>query len=521
MRGSKLYSKGASRAVVVGLVLIAPVVGWLAGTAVDDFREGQRLAEYAVPLRNLAVDVARESGRILGLPVAPEGPCSDEDLDQLRRVVFAGRHVADAGRIKAGQIVCTAVWGRDVGTATVPSGAHQSQSGIHFWRQVANPARLGLLSDIAATNDSIVFTSPSAFAAYSSGRTDIQSFVSNREGTYVYQSFVPSGTEDGAARLNEVYAPSLRICSEDSRIGVCVEAYRLGFYQYAAWTLMVVGLILGAALACAFLLMRRHYRRSIPGGLLYAMEHNEIKINYQPIRELHSGRIVGAEALSRWTHPDLGPVSPPTFFNWAETLGLGRELTRYVVRTVLAESGEAMRKYDGFYIAINVAPPDLEDGTFLEYLLAQASQFSVPPNRIALEIIETSDFSKGNPVELLASLRGQGFKVFIDDFGCGYANLSHLAQWPIDAIKIDRSFVDIQNGGLPSVQILEQIIQLGDCLGLQLVVEGIESADQIEFLLNQSGSIRGQGWLLGRPMPVRDFLNLVCAESMSVLRHAA
>ena len=496
-----------TRSVVILLAFLAglPVIGTAIGSFIDGMREKQRLSGYVESLRMLSTAVAADGTRLLRTPVTASGACSDADLHVLRELLFTTHHLADIGRVKDGSIYCSAIWGRLTAPSPLPPAHRHSPTDTLFWRNASNPISPKITSDIAANATMVVFTSPLAFSAYRNGFPDVESYVTSRDLTYVFQSF-PAQASPG--RLAERLASStLRVqqCASNSAVDICVTAFRTGYYHYATLTLGTVGAVIGILLSLAFWFVKRSHARSLSGGLERAFAHGDIKIQYQAIRRLDGGEIVGAEALSRWTHPELGPIAPPTFIGWAEALGFGRTFTRYVARRVLAEANDLLRQPNGFYISINVSPADLEDPTFLPFLLDLALENEVSPQRVALEVTESAQFSKSDGADTLAKFRAEGFRIFIDDFGCGYSNLSSLVQWPIDVLKIDQSFVKAVATNTVAGRILERVIELAESMNLQAIAEGVETLDQSAMLLRRSATICGQGWALGRPCPIQEF----------------
>ena len=232
-----------------------------------------------------------------------------------------------------------------------------------------------------------------------------------------------------------------------------------------------------------------------------ALRQQKIRIEYQPLRALATGKVKGAEALARWTHDEVGPISPATFIPWIESLGLQKTFTRYVVQNALDGVNELLAHQASFYLSINVSPSSLEDDSFFGFLLESVRKRNIEPSRIVLEITESVQFVSESPAELFNQYREAGFKIFLDDFGVGYSNLGNLMHWKIDGVKLDRLFVQSIGDSSENVPVLDQVLEMAKQLGLLLVIEGVETQDQADFILKRAPHAVGQGWLLGRPGP--------------------
>lgn len=229
------------------------------------------------------------------------------------------------------------------------------------------------------------------------------------------------------------------------------------------------------------------------------MRHGNIHVVYQPLVALASRKMVGVEALARWTHETLGPISPELLFKWAESSGAARKLTRYVVQCALNGVRDRLTGATPFYISINVSPRDIEDPTFCAFLSDTVKALGIDPGRIVLEITESLVFMVEDPKALLSDYQQAGFRILIDDFGAGYANLNNLLHWAVDGIKLDRALVQALNGNSWADAVLDSVLEMARRLNIRLVVEGIETEDQAAYVRQHAPQAIGQGWLFGRP----------------------
>ena len=255
--------------------------------------------------------------------------------------------------------------------------------------------------------------------------------------------------------------------------------------------------------------MEQQLRRAIANG--------KLRLVYQPIVNLEDGRIVGAEALSRWTDEDGFPVGPDVFIRLAEERGFIGAITKLVVRNALREMGETLRNHPDFQLSINAAPADLADPGFLPMLDRAVEQAGVSPRRLAIEITERGTVQSQAAMEAIRLLRQKGYSVHIDDFGTGYSSLSYLHDLSIDAIKIDRSFTKAIGTGSVIGSILPQILSIAGALHLGVIVEGIETEEQAGYFASAEGRILGQGWLYGHPVPVDELIGALVEDEMREL----
>ncbi|MDO9413027.1 MAG: bifunctional diguanylate cyclase/phosphodiesterase [Pseudolabrys sp.] len=242
-----------------------------------------------------------------------------------------------------------------------------------------------------------------------------------------------------------------------------------------------------------------------------ALSANELELHYQPIIAAHGGRIVGVEALLRWTHPQRGAIGPAVFIPVAEQMGLMDTLGAFVLRRALQEA----KRWPDLYIAVNLSPLQVRDHTIVDVVRSALEESGVPPSRLMLEI--TEGVLIDNPEEMvrrIEDLHALGVRVALDDFGSGYSNLSYLQRFPLDKLKIDRSFVvalgTSANGGV----IIQAIVALGRALGLSVLVEGVETEQQ-RVLLRLAGCDEMQGFLFAKPAPAATIDRLLSQQKQN------
>jgi diguanylate cyclase (GGDEF)-like protein len=250
-------------------------------------------------------------------------------------------------------------------------------------------------------------------------------------------------------------------------------------------------------------------KKQIETGLRKAIETGDLKVYYQPLVNTASGEIVGLEALMRWTSVEFGAVSPAVFIPVAEETGLIHDIGRFVVSRACVD----LHRWPGLKMAINVSPVQLRDPGFADDIRQIVESHGHSPSRFDLEL--TEGILVNNPAiaeRKLSKLKAFGFGLSLDDFGTGFSSIGYLRQFPIDTLKIDRSFVREAGTNADANALLHSLIALGDALGLSIIAEGIENEDQLRLLrLTQCEMV--QGFLFSRPVPAEDIEALLAMHN--------
>ncbi len=252
-----------------------------------------------------------------------------------------------------------------------------------------------------------------------------------------------------------------------------------------------------------------HKRLDIENGLRRALLNNELRLHYQPKVELESRKIVGAEALVRWQHPDLGLLPPSEFIPIAEESGLIIQVGEWVLRQACKDAFNWMKLHtQPMSLSVNLSAQQLESDNFTATVLGITSEFNLPRQLLELEITESSIVQNmEKAVENLGILHRYGIRVAVDDFGTGYSSLGYLQSLPLHTLKIDRSFIHAIKTQRGEHSIIEAVIAMAKGLGLDLIAEGVENEDQHHFLHN-AGCLMAQGYLYSHPLPEADFRQL-------------
>lgn len=247
-------------------------------------------------------------------------------------------------------------------------------------------------------------------------------------------------------------------------------------------------------------------RQYLLADLRLAPYRGELLMYYQPIIDLQARRVVGAEALIRWQHPERGLVPPDAFIPLAEKSGLIEDIGLWCLDTACRQLADWRQQALDLCLTINVSARQIPDALPVEILLATMSRYGLQPADLGLEITEgvlLTDISAAST--WLDSVRQAGFMVYLDDFGTGYSSLSYLKRFRVDKVKIDKSFVRDVRADNSDRALIESVLILAESLQFKVVAEGIEEADQAE-LLTRLGCQYGQGYFYSRPVPATEFL---------------
>jgi diguanylate cyclase (GGDEF)-like protein/PAS domain S-box-containing protein len=246
-------------------------------------------------------------------------------------------------------------------------------------------------------------------------------------------------------------------------------------------------------------------RLRMENELRRAVERDELVVHYQPIVSLESGELTGFEALVRWQHPERGRVSPAEFVPLAEETGLICPIGLRVLGEACEKlvAWRAKRGGEGLTVSVNLSARQLRDPLLVESVAAILRETGVTPAAVALELTETAVVETEGAVRILGELRGLGVRLLLDDFGSGYSSLNCLHRFHLDGIKIDRAFIGLMGEQRNYAAVVHAIVMLAHNLGLELIAEGIETADQVA-MLQALRCDKTQGYYFSPPLPAEE-----------------
>ncbi|MDP9327823.1 MAG: EAL domain-containing protein, partial [Actinomycetota bacterium] len=263
-------------------------------------------------------------------------------------------------------------------------------------------------------------------------------------------------------------------------------------------------------------------RLELKADLQRAVEHGEFVLHYQPVIELESGKITGVEALIRWVHPRRGMVPPLEFIPLAEETGLIVPIGRWVLQEACTYAKDLQQRYPSdppLHMAVNLSVRQLQRPEVVDEVRDILLETGLEPSSLILEITESVMMSNMElSIERLGELKGLGVLLAVDDFGTGYSSLNYIQHFPVDILKVDKSFVDAMNSDVRKSALTATILKLAQDLDLKPVAEGIERADQLERLLELHCDL-GQGFFFAKPLD-REALQGLLTERQSMQNEA-
>jgi sensor c-di-GMP phosphodiesterase-like protein len=509
--------------------MVAAVIGisggYLIGRALTIELAEDKLTQDATHVAAQENAFGEESRVMLAtLNASPYPYCSDAELAYFRKLVFRTKYLSDVGRMHNGLIACSAEMSR----ADLPN--------VRYKADYSQPDGTNLFGDLPLFRDGnskgVLLQQGESYVVYSPHLWENRGTTSSRflytlilspgqqynsQQYNLMMSGLPSAgtkalTKDGQTRMGG----NLYVTRCSVRYYKCVSAYipiaeALDADRAYLIGFMILGGLIGA-LSSLFCCLFYLHHRSMVQQLRRAIAKDKLRVAYQPIVDLASGRIVGAEALARWIDEEGVVVGPSTFTKAAEQHGFVCSITRLVLRHAMSEMSAMLRSHPDFRLSINVTAVDLRDPRFMPMLEQTLKTVSVPARNVVIEITESSTAKHEIAKETIRQLSQQGHSVHIDDFGTGYSSLSYLNELSIDTIKIDQSFTQAIGTEAVTVSILPQILAMAKALKLHVIVEGVETAEQARYFVAAAQPILVQGWLYGHAVPAADFLRMLTED---------
>ncbi|MGE6332337.1 EAL domain-containing protein [Stenotrophomonas sp. NPDC077659] len=471
--------------------------------------EQQRLHEIAERALRRADVSYQESLAVLRSAAASRLPaCSAEHVRRMQTLVMTTPSVDQMGYFEGGKLRCTS-WGTFEGDVDQPIPDHVTSDGASIKvgvRPQATNQRKVLSIQYGAYDTLVdprrfvdVIADPQVRLALASPDGRLLSSQSGIDPALLMQLLRQPG--DGLDNTT-LYATARN--DEWLAIATGPRTALAATFRQQAWLFVPLGLLLAAAGAGLVIWLSRR-RLSLRGELAIAIRRRELYLHYQPIIELDTGICVGAEALVRWQRPDGTQVRPDIFVPLAEEHGLITALTDLVIENVVADMRELLVGDRSAHIAINLDAGDIISGRALKSITQRMAGSGILPQQIWLEATERGFLDADRARTMLAAARRAGHSIAIDDFGVGYSSLQYLEQLPLDALKIDKSFVDAIGTESATSPVTPHIIDMAKELGLWVVAEGVETEPQLAYLHSQQVQF-GQGWLFSRPLPRDEFI---------------
>jgi sensor c-di-GMP phosphodiesterase-like protein len=435
-------------------------------------------------------------------------PCGAEHIQRMQTLVMTTPSSDQMGYFEGGKLRCTS-WGVFQQDVDQPTPDHVTSDGVGITVDVRPEAsgRRPMLSMMYGSYD--VLVDPRRFVDVIVD-PDVRLALASPDGRLLTQQDGMDPAllqqllrEPGEGLDHDTLYASAR-SGEWLAIATAPRTALAATFRQQAWLFVPLGLLMAAAGAGLVIWLSRR-RLSMRGELGIAIRRRELYLHYQPIIELDTGICVGAEALVRWQRPDGTQVRPDLFIPLAEEAGMIAAITDLVIENVVADMRELLAEDRSAHIAINLAAEDISSGRALKVISQRMAGSGILPQQIWLEATEHGFLDIDRARTMLAAARRAGHSVAIDDFGVGYSSLQYLQQLPLDALKIDKSFVDAIGTESATSPVTPHIIGMARELGLWLVAEGVETEAQLAYLHSQHVQF-GQGWLFSRPLPRDEFI---------------
>jgi sensor c-di-GMP phosphodiesterase-like protein len=511
----RLVTRNGKRIGHIALVFLGAALG--AGLADLISREillqtgRAELQHYAERVLHGGGLIAEETDRLI-TAIQQDGLefCSDHELALMRRLVYNATYVKDIGRVKDGTLFCTT----GIGRFTKPGPMHTPDftiNGINYYPLVGLALSRRATGFVIEDHGVTVVLNPESFKRFFEPPRTYSSFLFDPRDSRLLRGFgnpVPLSNPEimGAKPIEREGVLYHSVCSAAQQMCVVGTESRndvVGRSNALRLSALAVGALLGIALSLILILLYRR-QRSLERQLRRAVRKGALTLVYQPIVDLATDAIVGAEALARWINEAGEAVRPDVFIAIAEEKGFVREITRLVLQRVVEELGDLLRAGE-FRVTVNISEQDLRDSEFFVHLEHCMKAAGIGASTIGLELTERSTADAEMATDAISRLQDSGHTVYIDDFGTGYSSLAYLHQLAADAIKIDRTFTQTVCTEAVTASVVPQILDIARRLELTVVVEGIETREQAEYFRGAGVGILAQGWFFGRPVAAAEF----------------
>ncbi|WP_051147579.1 EAL domain-containing protein [Agarivorans albus] len=522
-RIKQLQLKPALFALLCSLFPIIISYFWIVETSKQQRREAFN-HDYQITFNNISHNLKAIDQQFEQLSHVSE-QCQEDTLIALRKVHFKISYIAEMGLVSQhGKLLCSS-WGKlDPPTDVLkPINSNVLRYfGPLVLEYTKEPAMVVAKTrpDGSEVNAAIPLEVFRSFIEDTSQSSDIVALSDSQNGTPLFVSgsyslplnlnsplfplqqsktsgFAQFDDDSNKYFVSEVFPalPGLALVASRPTSELYKGVYCLSLVQLSMYTLL---------LCCTVFLVYRHrsQRLSQRSRLKLALKNHEFINYYQAIFDTRNCQLVAVEALVRWMHPVDGLRYPDAFLPDIDRYRLQVALTEQVISNLKNDLHSLLAKCPQLKVNINITGQHLKDASFIKQVLSAHADF---PN-LCLEVTETELVEIDSPQvqQSLQSLKEQGVKLAIDDFGTGYAGLQYLQQLPLDALKIDRSFVVAINTNSPQAKVLDGVIDLALNLNLQIVAEGVENQQQANYLISK-GVYLHQGWLYGKPQAINKF----------------
>ena len=474
----------------------------------------QRVADIAMTRASKSFDeVGAALQSVARLTVRP---CSDAHIALMRQSTLESRGVVEIAYFEDGKLKCSS-WGMpekgrtivlDKPEFTTKSGVDVYTSAPPSAGRVTGKAMIGLFKDkhlvlVDPAHLADIIADPDVQVAVATSGGALLGSQNGPDAELVGRLVRDKGNDPAIAGADKMQAAVARK-GELATVGLAPESSMRRQLRNEQLYILPFGFLL-AAVAISLLVWLTRSRLSLQGEMADALKKREFIVHYQPLVRLKDGACVGAEALIRWPRPDGTMMRPDYFIPQAEESGLIEPITDQLVDIVVREMRALLLANGHLHIAINVCASDIQTGRLLDVLARALDGSGIAVGQIWLEATERGFIDVAAARNALERARAMGFSVAIDDFGTGYSSLAYLQNLPVDALKIDKSFIDTIGGDTVTSSVTSHIIDMAHTLELQIIAEGVETPLQADYLRARDVEY-GQGWLFSKALPAAQFI---------------
>ena len=452
--------------------------------------------------------------------------CSNDDIQSLRIILSNYPYINDLGRLsKNNEILCSVLWGKISEPIKLPDEYIIDSIFEKSWPFIKGVFSPNQIRAIFSIDNTFTVASPITFLGITRLSSKTGSVIYEKNTGKIYQIFddITYQKAEQIIAKSSNNLPLLTMPNSHLVVKNCPENYefcvagidsKVGIYDMSPidWIkILLYGAGIGVILSVFFTLFISN-RRTLIYRLKYAIRKDDIYSLYQPKIHLKSGRIIGVEALARWEDKELGQVSPDLFIQCAESHNIISKLTKNLIIKNLKQIAPFLKNDALFSLSINLTVKDLSDQDFLNFIDSQVKRNGINTEQIIFEVTERSAAQNNTLKNATKSFLRKGYKISLDDFGTGFSNLSWLTTFEPNEIKIDKMFVQSIGTQTVSQIALNGIFQLVGSLNVNLVFEGIESTNEVDYILQFSPNAVGQGWLYSKAVDVETLEELIKAQ---------
>lgn len=427
--------------------------------------------------------------------------CTDQNLDQIREIIWKYASVEDIGIVNNNQIICTAHWGilkKPLALADLDFTV--TKYNYHLYSSKKGILPYGMEMDMTIKDNIVAFTSPFAFREVFTENNSSEFFLASKENNHIFFSH-----NNSSPNVLELDKKKINVsqCSKIYEYCAIASERKKGILSLATIPLIIYFVwffILGWMIAYAILSFMAN-SRSMEFRLKKAILQKKLYLEYQPLVCAKTQTTIGVEALIRWNDKVFGQVSPDLFISISEKIGIYNNISAFVCNQAIDDMAVILKEHKGFFLSINIGKTEINDPLFLDNLVAKANVYQIPLEQIKIEITERSNDSYKNIADFSNNAKDKGFKVSLDDFGTGVSNLIWLTEIHFDEIKLDKFFVSGLKNKFKK-EILMSVLNTLSGLNKRIVFEGVETQEDFEFVKTYNDNALIQGWYFYKSLSI-------------------